>query len=96
MDFHIDNRDICIRGRLTFAQNGEFRRVVEALTEVEGEVVLDLAEVEFIDSAGLGMLLVARDTVLRGNGRLALRHAGGQVGRMLDLAKFGDFFAIHG
>lgn len=98
MDFHLHQDQLSVRvalcGRLTFAQHGAFRDVVARLDDLGEAVVLDLAEVDFIDSAGLGMLLVAREQVARRGGRISLCNATGQVGRMLALAKFGDFFAI--
>ncbi len=86
---------VSLSGRLTFAENGAFRRVVEGLEHARGdEVVLDLAGVEFIDSAGMGLLLVTRDVMAARGGRVRLRNAAGQVARMLRLAKFGDFFVL--
>lgn len=84
-----------LSGRLTFAENNSFRTVVEGL-EKDGRdhVVLDLAGLEFIDSAGMGLLLVARDLMRARGGSVTLANAGGQVARMLTLAKFGDFFTL--
>lgn len=82
-------------GQLTFAENGEFRRVLAGLDDRPAdEVVFDLFDLRFIDSSGLGLLLVARDSVGALGGRITLRNARGQVRRMLDLAKFEDFFAL--
>lgn len=90
-----DSLRIILNGRLTFAENGEFRRVVDALgRDGASAVVFDMAGLDFIDSAGMGMLLVARDQVAARGGRIALRAAAGQVGRMLELAKFADFFTM--
>lgn len=90
-----DQAVIALAGRLTFAENGDFRHMLAGL-EKNGaaQVVFDLAALDFMDSTGMGMLLVARDMVAGQGGQVALRHAHGQVGRMLDLAKFGDFFVM--
>lgn len=86
---------ITLTGRLTFAENGEFRQMVDSLEQVGGAmVVLDLGALEFMDATGMGMLLVARDQVVARGGRVTLCNARGQVGRMLELANFGDFFTI--
>jgi|AGTN01.1.fsa_nt_gi Anti-anti-sigma regulatory factor (antagonist of anti-sigma factor) len=86
---------IALNGRLTFAENGAFRQVVEAIGQAgKAEVVFDLGGLDFIDSAGMGMLLVARDAAGAQAGGIRLRRAGGQVGRMLHLAKFADFFTL--
>lgn len=84
-----------LNGRLTFAENSAFRRVVEGIGQCgRDRVVLDLGGLDFIDSAGMGMLLVARDLVTSRGGGISLRAAEGQVARMLRLAKFGDFFTL--
>lgn len=86
---------VSLSGRLTFAENGAFRRVVEGLEQTpRQQVVIDLAALEFVDSAGLGMLLVARDLTAARGGGVTLRAASGQVARMLRLAKFDDFFTL--
>lgn len=86
--------NVALRGRLTFAENGQFRRILGQLGDLAGvpRVVFDLGGVDYIDSAGLGMLLVARDAVAGQKGRLTLDSARGQVARMLDLARFRDLF----
>lgn len=82
--------EIRLAGDLTFAEHGKFRTVVANLARRTPErVVFDLSRVDYIDAAGLGLLLVARDTV---DGRAALKGARGQVGRMLALARFDDLF----
>lgn len=99
MDFDFHSTDngarITLTGRLTFGENAAFRRIVERLDgEVEGEIVFDLADMDYIDSAGLGMLMVAREEVVTRGGTARIANAHGHVGRMLELARFGDFFAF--
>lgn len=86
---------IALEGRLTFTENGDFRRTLAGLEQgAIDTVVLDLTALDFMDSTGMGMLLVARDVVVGRGGQVVLRNAKGQVGRMLDLAKFSDFFTM--
>lgn len=95
VDTTVSTAIVRLSGRLTFAENSAFRRVVEGLEQSgRGDVVIDLGALDFIDSAGMGMLLVARDLTSARGGRVALSNAGGQVARMLRLAKFGDFFTL--
>lgn len=94
-DITADAAIVHLNGQLTFAENSAFRRVVEGLQQTGAdEVVIDLAALDYIDSAGMGMLLVARDLTAARGGRVRLGNASGQVARMLQLAKFGDFFAL--
>ncbi|CAA7613913.1 STAS domain-containing protein [Magnetospirillum sp. UT-4] len=84
-----------LAGRLTFAEHADFRQMMARLdSHPDTEIVVDLSRVEHVDSAGLGLLLVAREKVMKKGGRVVLRNPGGQVGRMLALARFRDFFDI--
>lgn len=86
---------IHLHGRLTFAENSAFRKVVETLEQAgRDQVVFDLAQLDYIDSSGMGMLLVARDMAAARGGAVTLANADGQVARMLRLAKFNDFFTL--
>jgi anti-anti-sigma factor len=88
---------VILRGRLTISENVAFRRMVSriATTRVGGErVEIDLTEVAFIDSVGLGLLLHVRDALPGRAGEVILTGATGQVGRMLDPARFGDLFDL--
>jgi anti-anti-sigma factor len=49
---------------------------------------------EFIDSAGLGMLLIIRDKLNAKNGSVLLRGSQGQVQKMLKLGNFETLFVI--
>jgi len=46
-------------------------------------VVVDLAEVEFIDSTGVGALIAARNAAVRAGRSLSVRNAHGIVGQVL-------------
>lgn len=95
LDTTASTATIRLSGRLTFAENTLFRRVVDDL-EQSGcdQVVIDLEALNYIDSAGMGMLLVARDLTAARGGRVALSNAAGQVARMLRLSRFDDFFTV--
>jgi len=82
-------------GRLTFSNSTAFMRITEELKAAEGKSwVLDLSRLEFIDSAGLGMLLMARDILGDHKGRLTLKGAQGQVSKALNLARFDELIQI--
>lgn len=90
-----DTLTVVLMGRLSFTENEYFRGIVNTIArDGINRVVLDLAGVESVDSAGLGLLLIARDYVVSGRGQVTLANAHGQVERMLDLARFSDFFSI--
>jgi anti-anti-sigma factor len=86
---------IQINGRLTYTDYNNFRQITDVLGASENQnCVIDLTELEFIDSAGLGMLLLSRDKVSEKKGSIALKGAHGQVKKMLELGKFDTLFLI--
>jgi len=97
MHFNIDadKRIAEIQGELTFTDHSSFKQLVGTLFEGKASpIVLDLSKLEFIDSAGLGMLLLVRDEVNKSSKKLILRHPQGQVKRMFAVTKFETLFAV--
>ncbi len=60
-------------------------RITELAASHEGDVVLDLAEVTFIDSAGMRALLIARENLTVQGRALRLANVTPEVKRLLDL-----------
>ena len=56
--------------------------------------MLDLANLNWIDSAGLGMLLLARDAAHKNDLKLVLRSPRGDVKSMLELGRFDTIFDV--
>ncbi|MDG4720244.1 MULTISPECIES: STAS domain-containing protein [Thalassospira] len=84
-----------LNGRFTFGDHSSFRKLIEEIRSHESSsCVLDLSGVEFIDSAGLGMLLLARDEGEKTNMAVIIRGAQGQVKRMLEVARFDTLFTL--
>ncbi|MEU8517688.1 STAS domain-containing protein [Kitasatospora sp. NPDC048722] len=73
------------RGEIDFDTAPSLRRALAAALESHREVVLDLSEVTFMDCAGLGALVRARNQADRSGRRLVLRGAGRCVVRLLKL-----------
>ncbi len=99
MDYDIttegDERRLVFRGRLTFADHEAFHALVVALTEGRPKrCAVDLSNLDFIDSAGLGMLIMAHDAALEQNIALTLHGAQGSVRKILDITKFDEIVAI--
>ncbi|GAA4622029.1 STAS domain-containing protein [Cellulomonas oligotrophica] len=74
------------QGRLTMVTAGELKAEVER-TVAEGHpvVVLDLADVPFVDSSGLGALVGALRTARTAGGDLRIARVGAQVATVLSL-----------
>ncbi|MGE5478088.1 MAG: anti-sigma factor antagonist [Bacteroidales bacterium] len=79
--------EIPLSGRFTFNDHEEFEKVLASVDACKGRVLaLDLRELDFMDSAGLSMMLIARDEAERKGIRLVLHSPGGRVAQLLRLA----------
>src|SRR4029077_21054592 len=95
MQIDRDNGRIAVSGEFTFTDHGTFKRMITEMFETKGKaIVIDLSRLEFIDSAGLGMLLLARDEAKKANRVLVLKNPGGQVKRMFGVTKFVKLFTV--
>jgi anti-anti-sigma factor len=95
MSTHTDNGSLVItlRGKFTFADNPLFREVLDRIGRPESQrVVFQMQNVEFIDSAALGMLLLAHEEAKRREKDVCIANANGHVKRILDMARFDQFF----
>jgi anti-anti-sigma factor len=84
--------ELVVAGELDMAAAFSFESKVDAHLAAGGveSVVLDLAQVEFVDSAGLGALLSLRDHARRRGIELQLAQVSGPVRKLLDLTGIGD------
>jgi anti-anti-sigma factor len=86
---------IALSGRFTFDDNIQFRSI---LKEIEQKTVvsiqMNLAELEYIDSAALGMFLIARDEAQKNKKPISIIGAGGIVKKTLLLARFDSLFIM--
>ncbi|WP_298377339.1 STAS domain-containing protein [Azospirillum sp.] len=99
MDYGIEQRDqeaaVRLRGRLTFNDHAKLRALIgEMKLNKAKRQVLDLSSLEFVDSAGIGMLLIAREEMVAAAKELVLRGAVGQVKRVLTVAQIGKIVTI--
>jgi anti-anti-sigma factor len=84
-----------LSGRFTFQDHAVFRGLLGAIQAATiGPVTVDLGEVDFIDSAALGMLLVANDACRKAGLTLIAQHPKGQVRRTLEISAMGSIFQI--
>lgn len=86
---------IRLQGAFVFSVHRHFRRALcDALPQASREIVVDLAAVGEIDSAALGMLLIARDRANERGKRIAIEGATGPVLQVLKIANFTRFFEL--
>lgn len=88
-----DSLELTLAGKFTFADNKIFNSIMDEIASYK-KIIIDLAKVEFIDSAALGILLLVRDKCDKTSTNLLLRNPKGQVKQMFDISRFGDLFSI--
>jgi anti-anti-sigma factor len=95
IEFRGDDATVAFGGDFTFTDHVAFREAADRLFKTANQpLVIDLTGLEFIDSAGLGMLLIAREEASKAGRSLALHHPQGQVARMFAVTKFDTLFTI--
>jgi anti-anti-sigma factor len=82
---HADGTMIALQGRFVFETHREFRRVVAKTLEESASLHLDLGGVDYLDSAGLGMLLMLNDKAKALGKKVSLRNSRGSVKDILDI-----------
>ncbi|MCF8473855.1 MAG: STAS domain-containing protein [Emcibacter sp.] len=87
--------EVKLSEKITFSDLDGFREIVRRMMDSHSERnIIDLSDVHFIDSAGLGMLLLARDEISHTPANLTLKSPNGQVQRMFSVACFDKMFNI--
>lgn len=78
-----------LEGRLTFTDSQKFDDILNVMEKEDAKkCVFDFRDLEFIDSSGLSMLLLARDMAGNRNLELVFRSPRGEVRDRLDFARF--------
>jgi anti-anti-sigma factor len=88
---HDDTSTIKIAGRFDFRSVRQFQ---DALRNPCGSWIVDLGEVDFVDSAALGLLLLLRERAGAVGGRVTVRRLRGQPREVLMMAKFDRLFTL--
>lgn len=91
-----DTAVLLFDARFDFATHRVLRQRLDEIFDDQGlrKVVFDLANVTHIDSAALGMLLIARERCQAGGLSLSIRNARRSVRDVFNVAKFDTLFAI--
>ena len=92
--FDIDSAEggvIVFRGRLDTAQAERARAFIEACPDA---TVYDFGELEYISSAGLGVLLVAHKRLMRSGGGLKLINVNNHIHDVFHYSGFVKLFTI--
>jgi anti-anti-sigma factor len=100
MQAHIETVEgktrIRLNGRFDFSAHRTFRESYAPALDAGDvrEVEIDLAEVDYMDSSALGMLLMLREKAQAANKSVYLSNCRGAVRQVLDIANFGQLFTM--
>lgn len=84
-----------LAGQFIFSDHAQFKQILNAATDAAIQHIrIDFSRVEFIDSAGLGMLLLLRDSCDKNKKALTLARPVGQVKKVFDVSKFEHLFTL--
>lgn len=86
---------IALKGRFDFQTHQQFHNTVGGLLrDGKARLTVDLAEVNFIDSSALGILLVTREDCMKAGGGVVLQRPQEYVTKVLKLCQFDQLFKI--
>lgn len=85
-----------LRGTLDVTTSPSIRAaLIEAAENGKHEIIVDLSQVEFLDSTGLGALIGAHRRALEKNGRVRLVCTDGPIQRLLNITGLMKSFAVY-
>ena len=92
-----DAPGVAVHGEVDLSVVPDLEAAVEdAIRESVGAFVIDLSDLDFIDSTGLQVLLRARGLLSREDRALAVVCPHGPVRRVFELSGCSDLFALYG
>jgi anti-sigma B factor antagonist len=89
---------VSLRGTIVAGKDTEIvaSKLEELLEAGENQIVLDLGEIMFIDSAGISALVKAYTFVERKGGKLKLLHLTRRIHEVLQITRLSSVFEIFG
>ena len=87
---------VTLSGKFDFSDHKCFREVIQKISDQDiKQIVLDMGQLDYIDSAALGMLLLAHDEANKYKKEIAIDAMAGQVKKTLELACFDEMFVMN-
>ncbi len=101
MKYRITNRDtstvVALDGRFTYSDHDLFRTALDEIqSQAKASCVFDLSELDFIDSTGMGLLVLAADLARSRGFALSVTGAKGTVRRAFEIAELGRIIPMDG
>jgi anti-sigma B factor antagonist len=86
---------LSLKGRLTVGESSSIReKVNEVLAKGLNKIILDLSEVDYIDSTGLGSMVICYTTIKKAGGQLKLVNLNKRNIELLLLTKLHTIFEV--
>lgn len=90
-----DYAEITLSDRFTFGDSSEFRKKLYAMFECNvRSITISVDDLIFMDSSGLGMLIVAHNECQNRRISMSVRHPKGDVQMLLEMTKSYERFKI--
>jgi anti-sigma B factor antagonist len=86
---------VTVSGEVDFHTASLLDRAVEKSTHISPRLVVDLTDVSFIDSTGLGVLIGARSRAQESGGSIAIVHPPHTVVRLLSSSRMQQTFPVY-
>jgi anti-sigma B factor antagonist len=97
--YRLDHRDGCavvtVGGDIDIYTAPGLHDAIKVATTFSSHVIIDLTDVDFLDSTGLGVLVRARTHAQAHHGRVVLVHPPSLVTKILHVTKLDETFTIH-
>ena len=85
---------LALDGRLDTTTAPELEAVIRSSLEGVGSLVMDLAGLDYLSSAGLRVLLSAQKQMNRKKGKMVVRHVCETIMEVFDMTGFSDILTI--
>lgn len=90
-----DTLTVTLEGVLDYTSSNQMESLISDIKAIKSSrVVIDLAKVPRVDSVGLGMLHLTKDSILENGSKMILRGAVGNVQRLFELTDSSRSFEI--
>ncbi len=93
---NIDNSicEFAMSGKFTFSDHEKFRQILQEIASADvATVIFDFNNITFIDSAGLGMLLMAKEEADKKKLPVKLKNTR-TINKILTVSRFDNLFEI--
>lgn len=86
---------IKLSGRFDINDFTPFSKAYKEHPGAVSQYIIDMAELEYMDSSALGMMLMLREYAVTTKAEITITNASPAIGKILQVANFNKLFTIH-